>query len=236
MGCNLQIHWVMLILIYILGQDTKDKTNYQPFKYFVGHGNNSVLVLQALKRRFWWVAGWREEDDWEDYNFIWTQWRRNTIINSLHQEKDLPFPTASTISKKTNGSKSDDWATWITENPQNDNTSEEEKEECSKSQERNFNSSQRDTVKVQPKAIHNTKGENLAQIDPSTLCENTLYNHLEGNFHLSNKKALLYNMKSFWDWKGENVFDYLPETYHIKEGLMDAEFIKFEKHYHELDK
>lgn len=58
----------------------KDCVYTQHFKYFVGRGNNSNLVKQALKRRFWWTSGCRDEDEWEDFNFIWTQWRRKPII------------------------------------------------------------------------------------------------------------------------------------------------------------
>jgi len=62
----------------------------------------------------------------------------------------------------------------------------------------------------------------------------TLYNHLEGNFHLSNKKALFYNMKTLCEWKSEDVFDYLPHTFHIKDGVLDKEFARFEKYFREL--
>jgi len=60
-----------------------EETSYtQSFRYFVGRGNNSTLVKQALKRRFWWTNGWRD-DEWNEFNFIWTQWRRKPIIMSL---------------------------------------------------------------------------------------------------------------------------------------------------------
>ena len=57
---------------------------------------------------------------------------------------------------------------------------------------------------------------------------------MECNYHLSNKKALYYNMKDLCDWKGDDVFNYLPQTFHIKEGLRDSEFIRFEKYYNQL--
>ncbi len=60
------------------------------------------------------------------------------------------------------------------------------------------------------------------------------YNHLECNYHLSNKKALFYNMKQMCDWKGEDVFQYLPLTFHVKDGLEDAEWGRFELYYDEL--
>lgn len=52
-------------------------------------------------------------------------------------------------------------------------------------------------------------------------------NHQENNFHLSNKKAIFYNMKCYYEALGQNPFDNLPLTFHIKEGDSDKEFAKF---------
>ena len=52
-------------------------------------------------------------------------------------------------------------------------------------------------------------------------------NHVENNFHLSNKKALLYNLKAYYDSIGEDVFQILPLSFHIKDGLLDKEFSRF---------
>ena len=43
-----------------------------------------------------------------------------------------------------------------------------------------------------------------------------LANKIEDNYHLCNKKALLYNMKSYYESIGEDPFDALPVTFHIK--------------------
>ena len=40
-----------------------------------------------MKNRFWWSMG--DFDGWEDYNFMWTQWKSNKIIESLKQYKDV---------------------------------------------------------------------------------------------------------------------------------------------------
>ena len=58
-------------------------------------------------------------------------------------------------------------------------------------------------------------------------------NHMENNFHLSNKKAIYYNMKVFYDAVGQSTFDYLPLTFHIKDGLTDSQFNKFVEAYTE---
>lgn len=58
-----------------------------------------------------------------------------------------------------------------------------------------------------------------------------MYNKLEDNYHLSNKKALLINMKNFYDAVGQDPFDALPVTFHVKNGLEDPEFTRFKSYY-----
>lgn len=50
---------------------------------------------------------------------------------------------------------------------------------------------------------------------------------MENNFHLSNKKAIYYNMKIYYEAQGLDPFEYIPLTFHIKEGENDREFQKF---------
>lgn len=54
---------------------------------------------------------------------------------------------------------------------------------------------------------------------------NTLiYGKMENNYHLSNKKAIYYNMKVYYEAIGTDYYNHLPLTYHIKEGLNDPQF------------
>ena len=50
------------------------------------------------------------------------------------------------------------------------------------------------------------------------------YGKMENNFHLSNKKAIFYNMKVYYEALGVEYFQRLPLTFHIKEGLNDVQF------------
>lgn len=43
-------------------------------------------------------------------------------------------------------------------------------------------------------------------------------------------------MKVYYEATNQNTFEYLPLTYHIKEGLTDREFGKFEDVYNNPDK
>lgn len=65
--------------------------------------------------------------------------------------------------------------------------------------------------------------------------ETKLYNKVEDNFHMANKKALLLNMRNYYDALGQDVFDNLPVTFHIKNGLDDPEFTRFKAYYDKED-
>lgn len=58
-----------------------------------------------------------------------------------------------------------------------------------------------------------------------------LYNKLEDNFHLSNKKAMFLNIRIYYEAMGKDVFTAVPVTFHIKEGLEDPEFARFKAFY-----
>ena len=51
---------------------------------------------------------------------------------------------------------------------------------------------------------------------------------MENNFQLSNKKALFYNMKIYYEAVGLDLFDFIPITFHVKEGINDKEYKNFE--------
>lgn len=60
---------------------------FPPYKYYIGRGNNSILVRAALKTRFWWSMG--DFDDWSDYHFLWTQWKSNKILAQIKPIKEV---------------------------------------------------------------------------------------------------------------------------------------------------
>ena len=58
----------------------KDANSFKPeqrYKFYLGKGNNYLLVKSLLKRRFWWNA----EEDLKKSNFAWTQLK----INNYYQ-------------------------------------------------------------------------------------------------------------------------------------------------------
>ena len=60
-----------------------------------------------------------------------------------------------------------------------------------------------------------------------------VYNKLEFNQHLNNKKALFINMRNYYSYccDQEDVYDTLPLTFHIKTGTNDAEYQKFSQYF-----
>jgi len=48
-----------------------------------------------------------------------------------------------------------------------------------------------------------------------------IHNHLPNSFMLGNKKALFYLLKEYYQKINKNVFDYVPLTFHIKNGIKD---------------
>ena len=57
-----------------------------------------------------------------------------------------------------------------------------------------------------------------------------IYNKLEDNFHLSNKKALFLNMRNYYEAVNEDISLSLPLTFHIK-TLEDPEYNRFKDYF-----
>ena len=63
-----------------------------------------------------------------------------------------------------------------------------------------------------------------------------MYNRLEDNFHLSNKKALFMNLKNYYQKLGLNPFEVaIPVTFHIKKAN-DADFTRFSDYFNRVKK
>lgn len=58
-----------------------------------------------------------------------------------------------------------------------------------------------------------------------------MYAKFENNYHLSNKYALFYNMRSYYKALDRDPFEVLPLTYHIREATNDKQFDNFIKMY-----
>lgn len=70
----------------------------------------------------------------------------------------------------------------------------------------------------------------------STILPQKLYNKLEFNQHLSNKKGLFRCLKQFYEHNGKKVFDHHPVTFHIVNGEDDPDFPKFLENFNKYEK
>ena len=62
-----------------------------------------------------------------------------------------------------------------------------------------------------------------------------IYAKMEGNYHLTNKYALFFNMSKYYKSIGRDPFDVLPLSYHIKSGTSDMTFFKFMQSFKEFE-
>lgn len=62
-----------------------------------------------------------------------------------------------------------------------------------------------------------------------------IYAKMECNFHLSNKCALFYNMRRYYEALGRDPFEVIPLTFHVKKGTEDSEFFKFLEYYKKIE-
>ena len=62
-----------------------------------------------------------------------------------------------------------------------------------------------------------------------------IYNKLEQNKQLTNKKGIFLNMHRYYLAMGEDPFSVLPLTFHTKKGLKDPQFQAFQQYHNQLD-
>lgn len=76
----------------------------------------------------------------------------------------------------------------------------------------------------------------INQLKNSSTARTLIYNRLEDNFHLANKKALFANMCSYYQGLGLDPFKVaIPLTFHIK-NVNDSDYNKFLREFKRLQK
>jgi len=195
-------------------------------------------------------------EEWSDYNFMWTQWKSNKILDCIKSYKDFQKEQADKIeggdastqaTDKESGSSSEN----LINTPKRQARNQALAAVLKKNQDSTLNSSDHKpqqppaTIEKKPTAplIQTPFRSGLSDFNRAakkleepkeenhTSHSMTTTNHQENNFHLANKKAIYYNMKVYYDATHQNIFDYLPITFHIKDGVTDREFSKFEEAY-----
>lgn len=248
--------------------------NQVTYKYFIGKGNNGLMVRTLLKTRWWWMP----TDGFEgtEVNLVWTQLRNNGLIDSLKSKRKAldhnGFISNNGGNTGENSTTTNDAYSHESANEQTDSENESTGLKASnekaksklvkskKAQGKDKITDSMDTLnKIYTKTEYNDlqnfmksnkkkilygedteelvksskKGHNLTVLDPTKV---KIYNRMECNYHLSNKKALFYNMRAYYEAIKENPYDYLPLTFHIKSGTEDKEYAKFLEYYNSRDK
>jgi len=75
------------------------------------------------------------------------------------------------------------------------------------------------------------------QTTPYSKVPTLIYNRLEDNYHLSNKKALFLNVSAYYQSMGINPFEVaIPLTFNVKTPHQnDSEYIKFTRAYRKFE-
>jgi len=196
---NEQLSQIYTQLSWELATAVQDSNGSAPrlqesgYKCYIGPGNNSQLVLHILKKRWF----WSRVDDWEQADFIWTQNKQQSIVETLPVSTD--FLTRTThlhlrsyqLTKKTTKIMTD------------------------------FERKKTGLGLITESQVL-VALETVKQPVPRQV-----YNRLERNYQLTSKKRLYVNMRDYCSLQGRNVFDYLPLTFHIENGCKDQEYARF---------
>ena len=166
---------------------------------------NNSEMIKSLMSARKW---WTETLVLTEANFIWTQWKENQVFQILPMGRDVvhEFDTTCTCSLTYQVPVK------IGENYR-----------------------QVDISDLGLQKIKNNYSFTTLKTNPFIPSENRVYNKLEFNHYLSNKKGLLNCMKNYYDSIGQDVFSVHPVSFHVKDK-QDPEFLKFLVNFKHLEK
>ena len=185
------------------GLECLPKLTSEPYKYFISKGNNSKLVRQLLKSR----PGWVRVKSLAEANFVWSQRRELDFIRTLPVSQREEFTQIETGRTGL--------ACGIRFFPV----------ESKRGALVSIKLLGYDGLVAAPSSLK------LTPAVPFSCQTFKIHNRLEGNFHLTNKKALFLNMKRYFSALGEDYSTKMPVTFHLISGEADPEFAKFEAYF-----
>ena len=159
--------------------------NTRFLKFVIGKGNNSLLSRIALKTRWWWAEVKKKDFN---FNFIWTQWKSNKVINHLAKHSD-DNKESKVIEIKDDTTKYSDTEDVVSLNQSTNETlatpsSAKLNRLNSDSITRKINTPESVTRSEKKSKIKNTE---KSFIEPMNTESTIICNHVEGHVHLSNK-------------------------------------------------
>lgn len=195
------------------GAPAKDETRiYQAKKFFVGVGNNGAVVKSVLKQRYWWQYG-SEESFAADCDFIWTAWKKQKHIDFLQAINTRQRHKVARKQAELE-QRADSGADRSADGAKGDGTKKKRKE----------------------KKEQVTEEARQAQMQVERVVfPFRLYNKLEQNKQLTNKKGVFVNMRKYYESLGQDPFLVLPLTFHTTRGVQDPDFQKFLTHFRSIE-
>jgi hypothetical protein len=77
----------------------KTQSSFHMNKFYIGKGNNSMLVRSVFKQRWWWSMN--DCDNFYESNFLWTQWRKNKHVCILDTKHPVTKQVMIDLKKQT---------------------------------------------------------------------------------------------------------------------------------------
>ncbi|CAD8048946.1 unnamed protein product [Paramecium sonneborni] len=221
----LSYHYLIFIVSTQSNFYVQPSESIHELKFKVGKGNNSLLIKELFKSRWWWNLN--QEADNKELNFIWTQIKVPQFMTLQQWSKDPFISRQKSLSqtsaelKKTRRKQSPKNVKRNQKFGQYDDPLQkliigQDLDEL-KSMEKSIQSFLRYVEKKDLKLIENV---------------NKIHNHIERNYHLGNKKAMFHNMKKYYELTKQELFLHLPITFHVS-GVKDKQYQQFVEYYNQ---
>lgn len=179
---------------------------------FIQGGTYKVYIgkgnnSRLIKKLFSTRPCWTLTDSSKEADFIWTQWKDNDIFSSLPSGRQIQSSIKPTILSSP----------YCPINLKGENNV--------------YKLVTIDELNFQ--LIRNSLSYTYSEISPKP-ASFRLYNKLEHNEHITDKKGLFYTMISYYSKLNQDPFDYIPITYHIKAD-QDPNFLTFQAYFNSLE-
>lgn len=176
--------------------------------------------------RWWWNS--HQNENLDEVNFLWTPWILDSEVQKLPCDLKPPNVTSREDENSNENGESLDVKYNLSQSHTVRNKLRMSSSLSALQSEENKGNAQMNKSIIAASRADNIVIKNGLELDHS---RNKLYNKLEANFNLSSKKWLFINMKNYYSNLGQDVFDVIPLTFHIKNGENDPEFLNFKTYF-----
>ena len=176
------------------------------FRYCVITGNNPFMIKNVLRTRWWWSSIENLDENLTNINFLWTEYPNQKFSNLLEESQNkIINPSCFNqeyLEKRNKNNQKIKKFLNLNDGKMLDNINE-----------------------LNEKSVKLFK-KNIRILDPNKSAIR-IYNHIEFSYSLGDKKFLFHYLKEYFLRKNDDVFNYIPLTFHIKKGINDEEYLNF---------